>query len=159
VRSYAHYEGSLLRALVNLKYRPNQEVAQLMGTWLAEICERNNWRGSLIVPVPLGKKRMKQRGYNQAELISNGLAEEMEIPVGKTTLKRTKETRSQVGLDPTARFHNVQDAFQADSQMLKHQVVFLVDDLLTTGATLVACTRALMTAGVQRVFGITVARA
>jgi predicted amidophosphoribosyltransferase len=62
-------------------------------------------------------------------------------------------------LDSDARFHNVQDAFHADSQELNNQNVILVDDLVTTGATMVACTRALMAAGVQRVFGISVARA
>jgi ComF family protein len=159
VRSYAHYEGSLLRALVHLKYRPNQDVARIMGRWLAEICEKNQWRGTVIIPVPLGKKRIKQRGYNQAKLISDGLADEIGVPVRNNILLRTRETRSQVGLDPTARFDNVQNAFQARPHLVKNQVVFLVDDLLTTGATLVACTEALIEAGVSRVFGLTVARA
>jgi len=130
-----------------------------MGTWLAEVCKRENWRGAMILAVPLGKKRMKQRGYNQAALIAQSMAEVMEISIGKKILRRTRETKSQVGLDPTTRFRNVQNAFHADPRAVKNQVVFLVDDLLTTGATLVACTYALMTAGVQKVYGITVARA
>jgi ComF family protein len=113
----------------------------------------------MILAVPLGEKRLKQRGYNQAELIANGLAEEMQIPISKNILRRTRETRSQVGLDSISRFRNVHEPFHADPKAINKQIVFLVDDLLTTGATLVACTRALMTAGVQKVYGLTVARA
>jgi len=113
----------------------------------------------MILAVPLGKKRLKQRGYNQAELIAHGLAQEMQIPILNKILSRTRETRSQVGLDSTSRFRNVQGAFHANPKVVKGQIVFLVDDLLTTGATLVACTRALMTAGVKKVYGLTVARA
>lgn len=112
----------------------------------------------MILPVPLGKKRMKQRGYNQAELITQGMSEGMGVPIGNKILTRIRETRSQVGLDPTTRFHNVQNAFHVDPQVVRNQDVFLVDDLLTTGATMVSCTYALITAGVRKVYGITVAR-
>jgi ComF family protein len=158
-RSYARYHGSLLKAIISLKYRPNQEVARIMGRWLAELLISEDWQATIIVPVPLSTKREKQRGYNQAELIARGLASEMKFPLRKDVLKRTRDTGSQVGLDTSARYINVRDAFVADSKVVEDQVVILVDDLLTTGATMVACSRALLHAGVRKVYGLTVARA
>jgi competence protein ComFC len=159
VRSYAHYEGSLLRAILHLKYRPNRTIARIMGGWLAGLCMQEGWKGSLVLAVPLGKIKKLQRGYNQAGLIADGLTDHLKIKRGRKVLKRIRETRSQVGLDIIGRFQNVQDAFRADRRLVEGQIVFLVDDLLTTGATLSACTEALQKAGVQRVYGLTVARA
>ncbi len=159
VRSYAWYDGPLLRALLHLKYRPNRRVADLMGQWLAGIIQKEGWEGSKVLSVPLGKKRMRQRGYNQADLIAEGLAKHLGLEWGKSSLVRIRETRSQVGLDQIARRLNVQGAFRADPREVEGHEIFLVDDLLTTGATLLACSEALQNAGVRRVYGLTVARA
>jgi ComF family protein len=134
-------------------------LGRIIGHWLAGLCLQEEMDGNLIVTVPLSKNRLKQRGYNQVDLIADGMSEDLGIEKRKKVLIRTRETESQVGLDPIARQLNVQDAFQADRQSLKDQNVFLVDDLFTTGATMLACTDALIKAGVQKVFGLTVARA
>ncbi|NIM95705.1 MAG: ComF family protein [Anaerolineales bacterium] len=159
VRSYAKYEGSLLRALLHLKYQPNQDLANIMGHWLADVFQRTGWSGSILVAVPLGKHRIRQRGYNQAGLIADGLADVLGLENSRTALRRIRETRSQVGLDPTARFQNVLDAFVADEHVVRGQEIILIDDLMTTGSTLSACTFALEDAGAKRVYGLTVARA
>lgn len=159
VRSYAWYDGPLLRALLHLKYRPNRRVAYQMGKLLAEIVLSEGWKATKVLSVPLGRKRMLQRGYNQADLIADGLAKHLGLERGRRSLIRARETRSQVGLDAIARRLNVQGAFWADIQSLEGREVYLVDDLLTTGATMLACTEALQKAGVRRVYGLTVARA
>lgn len=159
VRSYAIYEGSLLRALLHLKYRPNRQIARIMGHWLAELSRREGMEAEMIIPVPLGRVRFMQRGYNQVDLIVDSMAEYLGIPRNKKALKRVRETKSQVGLDPVARRLNVQNAFLADQQAIRNQIVYLVDDLFTTGSTFLACTHALQKAGVHKVYGLTVARA
>jgi len=130
-----------------------------MGSWLAAIAQAEGWAPSRIAPVPLGEERRRQRGYNQAALIACGLAEKLGLPMVEGALRRVRETRSQVGLDSTARHINVEGAFWADPNAVEGQIVCLVDDLCTTGATLSACARAARDSGAGGVLGLTVGRA
>jgi ComF family protein len=158
VRSYAQYEGPLLRALLHLKYRPNRRLAAVFAGWLSDLLKREGWRVSNIVAVPLAASRLRQRGYNQAGLIAHALSRMIELPYDAGALRRIRETPSQVGLDPAERWLNVAGAFKARSHEQGH-VVLIVDDLFTTGATLAACTSALLENGAEQVYGLTVARA
>jgi ComF family protein len=130
-----------------------------MAGWLAEIYRREGWQATLVVPVPLGRERLRQRGYNQAGLVALELAKALGMPAEPEGLKRVRETRSQVGLDMLARLRNVEDAFQAHPPAIAGHTVLLVDDLYTTGATLSTCAQALITGGAHRVLGLTVGRA
>lgn len=159
VRAHARYRGPIVRALLQLKYRPNRALAGIMGTWLADIVRREAWRPTLIVPVPLGRERLRRRGYNQAALIAMSLAEQLDLPSREAALTRIRETRSQVGLDGAARRQNVAGAFQAHAEFLNGSLVCLVDDLCTTGATLMAGGQACLQAGARGVFGLSVGRA
>jgi len=159
VRSYADYRGPLARALVHLKYRPNRRLAKIMGDWLAGLYRRERWDVSLVVPVALSPRRVLQRGYNQTSYIAAGMAEGAGLRVAPKALLRTRETRSQVGLDAESRRMNVRGAFEAVPERVKDSAVLLVDDLFTTGATLTACAVALLDAGAHEVYGLTVGRA
>lgn len=130
-----------------------------MAGWLADLVERMGWSSDLIVPVPLSRERQRQRGYNQTSLIASELAEILKLPFSEKALWRTRETRSQVGLDLNAREANVSGAFLASRDLVEEQRVILVDDLLTTGATMIACAEALAEAQVNQVYGISVGRA
>lgn len=130
-----------------------------MGAWLAGVYSRHAWRSTLVVPVPLGRLRQRQRGYNQTELITRPLAEMLGIRHNAKAMRRIHETASQVGLDVVQRRQNVQGAFQANEDAVDGQRVLLVDDLMTTGATIIACACALRTAGAKVVHALTVARA
>jgi len=149
----------LVRAVLQLKYWPNRRLARVMGGWLAEICQREGWEPTLVVPVPLGKRRLHQRGYNQAGLVAAALAQRLNLPMREQALWRVRETRSQVGLDVPSRHANVQDAFRANPDLVRDQTVLLVDDLFTTGATLSACGQALILGGAREVLAVTVGRA
>ncbi len=116
-------------------------------------------RPSLVVPVPLGRRRLRSRGYNQAGMISEALAQLLGIEFREDAIRRTRETSSQVGLDHRARYLNVEHAFSATVDYVKDQRILLVDDLVTTGSTLSACAIALLDAGASKVVGLTVARA
>jgi ComF family protein len=130
-----------------------------MAGWLAEIARREDWRPTLVVPVPLSPRRRRRRGYNQADLVAEALAGLLGLPVRTGALSRSRETQSQVGLDPAARRTNVEGAFQARRAEVEGQAVLLVDDLFTTGATLASCARALQEEGSKEVYGLTVGRA
>jgi ComF family protein len=158
-RSYARYERPLIRAILQLKYRPNAKLASVMANWLVGLYSREKWKVDLVVPVPLGRDRLYQRGYNQAGLIAFALAKMLDLSYSDKALQRIRETKSQVGLDSTARMQNVRGAFQADGTIVNGKTILIVDDLFTTGATLSACALSLLESGANKVYGLTVSRA
>jgi predicted amidophosphoribosyltransferase len=103
--------------------------------------------------------RYRQRGYNQVALIATSFAKELKLPFFADALKRVRETQSQVGLDRQERHQNVEGVFCADSRILQDQSIVLIDDLLTSGATMKNCAIALLNAGAVQVFCLTIGRA
>ena len=110
----------------------------------------------LVVPVPLHVSRLRARGFNPAVALARAVAAETRAPCARAALERTRDTPSQTGLDRAARRHNVAGAFRCRRPM--PETVWLVDDVLTTGATLSACARALRGGGARRVVAVCVAR-
>jgi len=113
----------------------------------------------MLVPVPLGKQRIKERGFNQVGLFALPLSDLKGWNYTTKVLWRVRETRSQVGLSPRERKENVSGAFQADSGSVYGKVILVMDDVTTTGATLMACSEALANAGAKAVYALTLARA
>jgi ComF family protein len=112
----------------------------------------------MLVPVPLHPKRLRERGYNQASLLSKELGKLVGLPVEDDTLIRVKDSVPQARTrSAIERRRNVQDAF-ASHQRLEGKQILLIDDVCTTGATLDACATALKAAGAGSVWGLTVAR-
>jgi ComF family protein len=142
-----------------MKYRPNRRLAAVFAAWLHELFSKESWDADLLVAVPLAASRQRQRGYNQVELIALALSKTIELPYDPHALQRIRDTSSQVGLDPAERWGNVSGAFSAHPGIVRGRSVLLLDDLVTTGATLAACASALLSGGARRVFGLTVARA
>jgi len=157
--AFAVYRFPLDRALTHLKYRPDARLARILGDGLLAALRRHPVEATHVVPVPLGARRLRQRGYNQAELLGRALAESLALPLIPLAVARIRETESQVGLDPAARWANVAGAFRADSAFVGGRSILLVDDVHTTGATLAACAEAMLAAGAERVVGLTVGRA
>jgi len=113
--------------------------------------------GIILVPVPLAPKRLAIRGYNQAERLAAALSELTGYPVADAALARRRETPTQTALTPEERRVNVSGAFAGSG--VTGRCAVLVDDVLTTGATLGACAEALMAAGAAKVEAVTFARA
>ncbi len=132
-------------------WRAADPLAQVMGH-LEPLTDR-----VLLVPIPLGSKRRRQRGYNQSEHLARALGGGTGAPVAADRLKRVRETKTQSALTPEGRLANVRDVFQAVG--VAGARIVLVDDVFTTGATLVAAATALRTAGAARVDAVTFARA
>jgi ComF family protein len=117
------------------------------------------WPAEVMIPVPLGKGRLKTRGYNQVGLVARPLAVELGWRYEPGALRKIRETRTQVGLTASERSENVQDAYRADPKAVERKSVILMDDVATTGSTISACTAALHSAGAQEVYVLTIARA
>ena len=162
--SYGAYDG-VLRELIHLfKYNRTRTAGPLLGRMLASALSGASLRDSLLlVPVPLWKGRRTARGFNQAEAIARAFLSfrpSGSIQLDTSSLIRTRDTASQIGLTRRQRRANVRGAFAvADAEKLRGRSVLLVDDVMTTGTTVNECARVLLRSGAREVFVATVARA
>lgn len=128
--------------LHQLKYANRQDVGTMLGSLLGEKYATNNTivPFNCIVSVPLHQKKLKRRGYNQCDTFAQKLSEEWHIPYFKNALKRNTDTKSQTGKSRTERWDNVAEIFSViEPEKLRNKHVLLIDDVLTTGATVEAC--------------------
>lgn len=157
-RGFGVYEGSLRRLIHLLKYDKMRPLARPLAACMARrLCELGPL--DMIVPVPLFVLRKWRRGFNQADLLAGALSQESGIPWSRRILRRVRATPPQVGLSHHQRRLNLAGAFAVRGEAVRGRNVVLVDDVMTTGATLDACARVLKAAGATRVAGLTAARA
>jgi ComF family protein len=159
MRSWAVFDSPIQHGLHSMKYRRNVAFGEAIAMQMADFVRSLHWSVDVLIPVPLGKKRLKERGYNQVALVARPLAYQLGWKYEPAALWKTRETRSQVGLSVSQRSENVQDAYQADPAVVKQKLVVIMDDVATTGSTISACTMALLAAGAQEVYVLTIARA
>jgi ComF family protein len=159
LRSWSVFENPVRNALHRLKYRRDIGLGEALAMQLAEFVRGLNWPIDMIVPVPLGKQRLQERGYNQVGMIARPLALVLGIEYAPRALYRQRETRSQVGLTKAERHDNVQNAFQALGILVDRKTVLVMDDVATTGSTLSSSAEALLSSGAKDVYALTVARA
>lgn len=165
VRSVCRMDDGTGAALVHaLKYDGWHAVAKPMARRMARL----DWpldvvrERTALVPVPLSATRRRERGYNQAERLASALASEWRIPVWTDVLERNRNTRSQVRLTPSERASNVSGAFVAAGRVrtrLRGAHIVLVDDVITTAATINACAQALADGGARIISCVTFGRA
>jgi ComF family protein len=140
---YYFSKSSVLQRLIHqLKYNGNIEVGHQLGQWLGLQLQKSNRFNSIdaLIPLPLFPSKEKKRGYNQATVLCEGIAEIMNIPILNNVLLRKRYTDTQTKKGRTERFRNVDGSFEvSDIDALHQKHVLLVDDVITTGATLEAC--------------------
>ena len=151
-----------LRHLIHLlKYEERPDLAPDLARYLAATLAGPDWQLlwpqiDALAPVPLHAERRRERGYDQAELLANGLSSRTRIPLRLDLVERTRRTRAQVGLNAAQRQANMRNAFAAKGSCPGLHVL-LIDDVYTTGATMAACADALLDAGAAWVCGLTLA--
>ncbi|MBI2459677.1 MAG: ComF family protein [Parcubacteria group bacterium] len=117
-----------------------------------------NFKDNLVVPAPLSKKRLRWRGFNQSELLARSVAEKYGLEFDGVSLIRTRHKKPQAKLTEAARLKNVKDCFEWRGGNLKKRNIILIDDVVTTGATLNECAKVLKAAGAGEVWGLVVAK-
>ena len=167
--SAINYKGVVKKLIYNFKYKPylsdlNKTLTELFYESIIqnEIFQKalnsSPADGPILVPIPLHPKRLKKRGYNHAKLLSIGLSKKLNLKLLEV-LDRTKETKSQFGLKLKDRKENLKDAFILNTKYkIPNTNVFLVDDILTTGSTLLEAALILKKKGAGKVWGLTLAR-
>ena len=160
-RAAVRYD-EIARSIVHaLKYGDRLDLAPVMARWMGRIGAELLDDADVIVPVPLHWRRIWARRFNQSATLSQLLSRACGVPANFTALKRVKATPQQVGLSKSERATNVQGAFRVDATgraEIARQHVLLVDDVLTSGATVDACARALLRAGARQVDVLVFAR-
>lgn len=144
---YFNKEGIVQQLIHNLKYKGNEEIGELLGNWYAEDLRKLKleFPFDVIIPVPLHQKKLRQRGYNQVTTFGKALSEGLQIKYNPSILSRTKNTKTQSKKNLLGRSENIDNLFLAHFTEDDHNKHFLiVDDVITTGATLEACSRALL---------------
>jgi len=153
------YDGAVRRALAALKYggasRAAAPLARASVPALRRLLAVSG--AAVVVPVPIHLERRRVRGYNQAELIATELGRAAGLPVGPV-LERTRATTKQHRLDRAARLANLRDAFSATAALAPGTSAVIVDDIITTTATLEACASVLRDAGATAVYGFAIGR-
>lgn len=146
VSAFAHVyftkDSQVQNMLHRLKYGSKKEIGIFMGRLIGEKLKMSGWCGNLqaVIPLPLNLKKQRKRGYNQAELICEGISEQLNIPVANDVVVRRKNTETQTRKSRVERWNNIEGKFElvnAEKIMNKH--ILLVDDVVTTGATLESC--------------------
>lgn len=157
------YNNEIIKKLIHgMKYRFVEELALPIGALLfreLKKVEGQVGKPDFITPVPLHKKRLLERGFNQSELLALKISEYFGCSVEKDVIARSRLTASQVSLDGVGRKENMRDAFLAvDISKILNQKIILIDDVFTTGATMEACARVLKNVGAREVLGLALAK-
>ena len=153
------YEKGAVRLIQQLKFNEKLANSRLLGGMLQAAVETNTTKmPDCFLPVPLSKRRLRQRGFNQSRELARPVAECFNVPVDVQSVMRVRDTQSQTGLDKQQRRRNVRGAFQATGPMSAHHVV-IVDDVVTTTSTTNELALTLKRAGVRRVDVWSIARA
>jgi ComF family protein len=134
------------RLIHDLKYNNYQDISKLFGKAIAENIRQNNRYTQIdyIIPLPLHPKRVKKRGYNQSELIATEVSQQLGVPLNTTNVYRTRNNESQTQKSLAERIENVKNIFELrDSTLFANKTILLIDDVITTGSTIIACCKAL----------------
>jgi len=163
VHSATLYDGVVKTAIHRFKFQKKRGLAEPLGVilvkYISELPRFNLKDFDYLVPIPLHPRRMKTRGFNQAELLAEVVGRYYEVPL-KPALERIKDTDPQYGLPRDKRLTNIKEAFRVSQPgAICNKKLLLVDDIYTTGATMAECCKTLKVAGAKEVGIVTLARA
>ena len=149
-----YYNDEMKRAVANLKFKKDTSGARFFAGEMSERVKEafNGDEFDVIIPVPLGPVRYKQRGFNQCDLLAKGMSEDLKVPEDKKSVKKWLETKAQSSLPGDRRRENIQGVFKVENKDdIKDKRVLLVDDVVTTKSTANEIARTIMDAGAENV--------
>lgn len=154
------YKGSVKNALIYLKNKKSNRLAEYFAKEMVKSFDKNfpDVKIDAIIPVPLHKSKFKSRGFNQSELLADEISKLKGIPVFKNCLIQADKNTSQHNLKYKLRYENVKGVYRASGIPIDCQTVLLVDDIMTSGATLNECSKMLRLEGVAKIYCLTVAK-
>lgn len=152
------YKGEVKDSLYRFKYHNRQEYAKYYGAELVRAYEEWIRRCGIqaIVPIPLSRNRMRQRGFNQAELIAEEVGRRMELPVHRDLLLRIRDTKAQKALNDEERKNNLKRAFKTKTNKVQLNHILLIDDIYTTGSTMNEAALELKRAGAEQIYCLSI---
>lgn len=158
ILSYGFYGGILKSLILKFKYESNYNVGYLLANFLIEIIKESEIDIDIICYIPMIRKDERKRGFNQCKLIANEIGYNLNIPVSNC-IKKVKHTKEQKKLTKEERIKNLIGAFEVTSnEDIKNKRVLLIDDVMTTGATIDECTKILKKSGVKEIIVLTIAK-
>lgn len=156
--SYAYYNGVIKNVILNFKYKKVFLAGNILSQFLLELIKENNIEADGIFFVPASKKSIRKRGFNQCEVMAKEVGEVTSIPVYKSLMK-VKETKEQKTLSKYDREKNIKDAFVViKSEDVKDKRIILIDDVITTGATVKECEKVLKHFGAKEIKVLTISK-
>lgn len=151
-------DKTLQQIIHALKYKRQFKLGVYLGEILADEVKSRDWQIDVIVPVPIHHLRKAERGYNQSDYIAKGLSSSINIPYSTKLIKRARHTESQTGLNMKERASNVSNAFKVRNDgKIKGKNILLVDDVCTTGVTMLECGILLLKAGANSIYACSIA--
>jgi ComF family protein len=159
---YFRRAGRVQRLLHELKYRGAEDLGEALGSWYGSDLKSAGYEDQfdVVIPVPLHRRKQRQRGYNQAESFAKGLARELDMDCNSHVLIRQKDSDTQTRRSREERWQNVEGIFRVvQPEAVTEKRILLADDIITTGATLEACAMALLKAGCKDVSVVSIAAA
>lgn len=153
------YGGAIRQAIIQFKYQNIKALADPLSYFLAEYLRQRDLSFDVIIPVPIHKRRLRERGYNQSSLLAQRISRMTRTPVVEGALIRTKHTPSQAKSDSVdQRRKNIRNAFKCVGRDISGKRILLIDDVCTSGSTLNSCATSLKAAGATSVWGLTLAK-
>jgi len=152
------YDGVAKNLVYKFKYSGQKYIADCISVFMLNKIKSSDILNKidLVLPVPLSEERFKSRGFNQAEILSLKISRELNIEHNSSVLKRVKATPTQTNLNKVERAENLLNAFEvADSSLIKGKTILVIDDIITTGATLDEISKVLKNKGAKSVYGLT----
>ncbi|MBP3359894.1 MAG: ComF family protein [Clostridia bacterium] len=159
--SVFYYVPPVRELIIDYKFNGCRAYGGIFAKYMTDIARLlfyEDYGFNMLAPVPLSEERLMERGYNQAEILSSFMAEELGIAHSTRLIRKVKNTKRQSELTTLERSENLRGAFSADAGLAKGRSIILVDDVYTTGNTLRECASVLLEAGAEKVAAVTLAR-
>lgn len=156
--SVSYYSKIIMKLILQFKYKSNFRCGSILSNFLIQFIQREDIKFDVVTFVPMTKRALKKRGYNQSKILAQNISEKFKTKTINPIIK-TRETKDQIGLNAEERWKNIESCFKIkDKKSIDSKVILLVDDVITTGATTYYCANSMLKSGAKEIIILTVAK-